>query len=178
MPNVKKIFFLQLFKKLFFQSKLLSSSTFFCSELVDFFFRLSKMPRMTRARTEQKRQSKNGTDVQPPEAENERDDPEMVVLDQEEEEDGDKVRRARRSEPRRAFQHQLDNRSISWWSSRRADFAGPSPHLCYSSAVIPCMIVATILLILLAAKYEQLAQPAELATNITLDVLRTRGIIR
>jgi len=160
---------------------LLSSRTFFCSELVDFFFRLGKMPRMTRARTEKKREPKNVTDAQPPETENERDDPEQVALDQEEEEeeeDGDKVRRARRSEPRRAFQHQLDNRSISWWSRRRADFAGPSPHLCYSSAVIPCMIVATILLILLAAKYEQLAQPAELATNITLDVLRTRGIIR
>jgi len=136
------------------------------------------MPRMTRARTERKREPKNLTDVQPPEVENERDDPEQVALDQEEEEEEEEVRRARRSEPRRAFQHQLDNRSVSWWSRRRTDFAGPSPHLCYSSAVIPCMIVATILLILLAAKYEQLAQPAELATNITLDVLRTRGIIR
>ena len=71
--------------------------------------------------------------------------------------------------------HQLPAPSNSWWQ-RSGVQRLQQGHLCYSGAVIPCMVVITVILILLATKYEHLAEAAELALNATLLIVKTKAI--
>jgi len=41
---------------------------------------------------------------------------------------------------------------------------------------VPCLIVVTVVLILMASRYEHLAEPAEMALNATLEILKLKAI--
>ena len=78
-------------------------------------------------------------------------------------------------EPPGLFQEQADAvpPSPSWTSLCRQLH---QTHLCFSSAAIPCLLLATIILLVLAVKYEHLAEPAEVALNTTLLLLKAKSL--
>lgn len=73
-------------------------------------------------------------------------------------------------------QHQVPPSGNSWWQRSGFQQRLQQGHLCYSGALIPCMMVITIILILLATKYEHLAEAAELALNATLLIVKTKAV--
>jgi len=70
-----------------------------------------------------------------------------------------------------------DTREGSWWQRTESRVHRlQQNHLCFSSAIVPCLIVVTVVLILMASRYEHLAEPAEMALNATLEILKLKAI--
>jgi len=61
-----------------------------------------------------------------------------------------------------------------WWQRSRTEIQQQPPHQCFSFTLVPCMIVVTVILIVLASKYKHLEEPAEIALNATLEVIKSK----
>lgn len=116
------------------------------------------MPRSSRSRADKKDDSREDVgDNQEAEA--------MTLETEDRAERRDRMRTSRSPPPAA---------SNPWWRRSRSEIQQP-PHQCFTFAFVPVMmVVTTVILIVLASKYKHLEDPAEMALNATLEILKSR----
>lgn len=65
----------------------------------------------------------------------------------------------------------------SWWrplARQDPGLVSTGTHLCFTSLILPCLFVVSLVLCLLASKYEHLAEAAQMVLNTTLLLTRAK----